>query len=53
MKNPFDVKVFKVQYEVKYIDNNKGPEPDGKYECVFYVVKEQKDSYWLIDTLGY
>lgn len=53
IKNPSDVKVFKVQYEVKYIDDNKGPEQDGKYECVFYVVKEQKDSYWLIDTWGY
>lgn len=52
-KKPTDLKIFKVKYEVKYKDDQKGPQPSGEYEWNYFLIKENKDSPWLIDDWGY
>ena len=49
---PNDVKVFTVQYEIKLKDNNKGPLSSGKHNQYYVVIKQNKNSSWLIDEIG-
>lgn len=49
---PQEVKVFAVQYEIKLKDDNKGPISSGKHIQYYIVIKQSKNSPWLIDEIG-
>lgn len=46
------VKLFILEYELKLKDNNKGPIPSGKNGQYYIVIKQDKNSSWLIDEMG-
>lgn len=47
-----NLKVFRVNYEVKYKDDNVGPQPSGKYIWWFFVIRENSSSPWIISEFG-
>lgn len=47
-----NLKVFKIEYEVKYKQDGIGPQDSGKYMWWFYVIREDEKSPWLIDDMG-
>lgn len=47
-----NLKVYKVKYDVKYKDDNIGPQPSGTYEWWYYLTRKDKNSPWLIDDMG-
>ena len=47
-----NVRVYKVDYEVKYKKDGVGPEDSGKYTKWYTVIKENDNSPWLIDDGG-
>lgn len=49
---PFQVKVFKVDFEVNYKGGYGSGFSNGKYTWYYFVVKEKEGSDWLIDDWG-
>jgi len=50
---PENLKVYKVDYEVKYKRDGIGPQDSGTYEWLYFLIREDKNSPWLIDDFGY
>lgn len=49
---PFQVKVFKVNFEVNYKDGGGSGFGNGRYTWYYFVIKEKEGSDWLIDDWG-
>lgn len=49
---PSAVKVFKVEYEVKYKGGYGSGQESGRYTWYYILIKEKEDSSWLIDDWG-
>jgi hypothetical protein len=49
---PADVKVFRVTFDIKFDGVSGSGMTDGKYDWLYFVVKENKDSPWLIADWG-
>lgn len=47
-----NVKVYKVEYEVKYKQGAVVAEENGKHIWWYYLIRKDKDSPWLIDEMG-
>lgn len=49
-----NLKVCKVKYEVKFIKDGMGPVPRniGVYEQLYFVIRKDENSPWLIDDIG-
>jgi len=49
---PFQVKVFKVNFEVNYKGGGGSGFSNGNYSWYYFVIKEKEGSDWLIDDWG-
>jgi hypothetical protein len=47
-----NIKIYKVNYTVKYKKNGVGAEDSGTYEKWIILVRKDKNSSWLIDDIG-
>lgn len=47
-----NLKVYRVDYEVKYKKDGVGPQDSGKYTWWFFVIRKSSSSPWLIDDFG-
>lgn len=47
-----NVKIYKVNYEVKYKTDGVGPQASGTYEWWYFLIREDENSPWLIDDMG-
>lgn len=47
-----NLKVYRVEYEVKYKKDGVGPQDSGKYTWWFDVIRKNSSSPWLIDDFG-
>lgn len=47
-----NLKVYKVDYEVKYKRDGIGPQDSGTYEWWYFLIRENENSPWLIDDFG-
>lgn len=47
-----NLKVYRVEYEVKYKKDGVGPQDSGKYTWWFDVIRKSSSSPWLIDDFG-
>lgn len=47
-----NLKVYRVDYEVKYKKDGVGPQDSGKYTWWFDVIRKNSSSPWLIDDFG-
>lgn len=47
-----NIKVYKVKYEVKYKNDEVGPQESGTYDWWYYVIRKDENSPWLIDDMG-
>ncbi|WP_050607954.1 DUF4829 domain-containing protein [Clostridium niameyense] len=47
-----NVIIYKVKYKVKYKNDKFGPEDSGEYVKWFTLIREDKNSPWLIDDIG-
>lgn len=47
-----NVKVYKVNYEVKYKKDGVGPQDSGIYDWWYFVIRKDENSPWLIDDMG-
>jgi len=50
---PENLKVYKVDYEIKYKRDGIGPQDSGTYEWWYFLIREDENSPWLIDDFGY
>jgi hypothetical protein len=49
---PADVKVFRVTFEIKFDGGFGSGMEDGKYDWLYFLIKEKEDSPWLIADWG-
>ena len=49
--NPWNIKLFYVNYYIEYIENDEGWESEEIYTEI-YLIKEDKNSEWLIIMMG-
>lgn len=47
-----NLKVYNVDYEVKYKRDGIVPQDSGTYEWWYFLIRENKNSPWLIDDFG-
>ena len=47
-----NVKVYKVKYEIKFINDEVGPQDSGTYTWWYFLIREDNKSPWLIDDFG-
>lgn len=47
-----NLKVYKVDYEVKYKRDGIEPHVSGTYEWWYFLIRENENSPWLIDDFG-
>ena len=47
-----NIKVFKVVYEIKYIDDTKAAQSSGTIHWWYFLIKKDDKSPWLIDDWG-
>lgn len=52
MVKPFQVKVFKVDFEANYKGGFGSGLSNGNYTWYYFVIKEKEGSDWLIDDWG-
>lgn len=47
-----NLKIYKVEYEVKFIKDGVGPKDSGIYEHWYFLIRKDENSPWLIDDMG-
>lgn len=47
-----NLKVYRVEYDVKYKKGAVVPEENGRNMCWYFVIRKDKESPWLIDEMG-
>lgn len=47
-----NLRVYKVQYDVKYKKDGVGPQDSGIYDWWYFVIRKDENSPWLIDDMG-
>jgi hypothetical protein len=47
-----NLKVYNVEYDVKYKKDGVGPQDSGLYGWWFFVIRKDENSPWLIDDMG-
>ena len=48
-----DVKIYTVDYYIKYKDDNKSVEGSGEHSKIYTLIKEEDTNRWIIDEIGY
>ena len=47
-----DVKIYTVDYYIKYKDDNKSVEDSGEHSKIYTLIKEKDTNKWVIDEIG-
>ncbi|MBS5938603.1 DUF4829 domain-containing protein [Clostridium sartagoforme] len=47
-----DIKIYTVNYYIKYKDDNKSVKGSGKHSTNYILIKEKSSNKWIIDDMG-